>query len=353
MENDLESFVKNFNLDFEKLIREKITNSTNFSNTEYYNNAVNQVSHIAEPGKRVRPYITNLTFTTLHQNGIVQNVTRTPISHLLNGIELFHLFALIHDDLCDRAQTRRGIDCINTYLVKNYKLPKHEADSLTMLIGDLVLTWATEEIVLNNTTEVSRTYFQMVKELVYGESIDVAQAVLPAVDSSEMLSKTSFKSAKYTFQHPLTLAFSYSGIMPNQEILDGIHEIGMAFQIQDDYLDLTRLESETGKPEMNDLQEGQQTFFTDYLYHHSSDKYRIWLDQHRGQKLDQTQIDAARELFASSGALAAGKAEFEERYRHGLAMLLAGYEKILPVNSPKNSFKEWRDLVDILSSRNK
>ena len=350
MNQHLASFVHDFNSKFQALIKDKISNSTEFSSTDYYNQAVAQTEKLALSGKRIRPYITNLTLLTIESTLSQDQGIAKPIENLLFGIELFHLFALIHDDICDQAKTRRGVDCINTFLINNYSFPKHEADSLAMLIGDLVLTWSTEEVTLYNSKSVQQTYFQMIRELVYGESIDVAQAVLPAVSDKEVLVKTSYKSAKYTFQHPLMLGFAFHGSDPNKLVVEGIHEIGMAFQIQDDYLDITRLQAETGKPEMNDLQEGQQTFFSNYLLQHEQILYRDWLNNNRGQELDPKQIVNARQIFAESGALSAGKIEFESRYKSGLQKLLNGFEQNF--DNLNNEYRShWTNLIGDLMGR--
>lgn len=348
----IDSFNSWFDPQFRKLLSTQADQAISFSNSQLYSRSVLQVLDLAANGKRIRPYIIDLTIRSLNQVAD-QHHTRDQYAGLMNGVELFHLFALIHDDICDRAEHRRGVECINTVIAKEFGISKSESDSLAMLVGDLVFMWANQSISINNSLAVQNRYYQMIRELVYGEFIDVAQAVLPKVSSEQIADKTSYKSARYTFVQPAAMAFDFCGLEFGAGIETALHNIGLAFQIQDDYLDISSESSKFGKPLMQDLQEGQQTVFTDYLYSHSDEKYVTWITEHRGKLLNDDDVKRARQVFNESGALDYGRDTYLNLYHQGRNQIIDLFNSSFKNSLNDELENEWSLLISALETRSK
>lgn len=82
--------------------------------------------------------------------------------------------------------------------------------------------------------------------------------------------------------------------------------MGMAFQMRDDYLDITF--GDKTKSAFSDIQEGQQTYFTNYIFDKGSEEDKALLKSCMSKKLNDTQIKELQAMFEKSGAIAFGKA---------------------------------------------
>jgi geranylgeranyl pyrophosphate synthase len=98
--------------------------------------------------------------------------------------------------------------------------------------------------------------------------------------------------------------------------------MGMAFQMRDDYLDI--IGGDTTKNIFRDVQEGQQTYFTNYIFEKGTDKQQALLKSCMGKELDEKQIKELQYMFKSSGALNFGKEQilnYSQKARKVLAQL--------------------------------
>tara|TARA_B100000678_G_C18182941_1_gene491958 strand:+ start:370 stop:1392 length:1023 start_codon:yes stop_codon:yes gene_type:complete len=338
---DLQVFTEWFKPEFDSYLSDLIDLSISMSRSDTYQTAIVQVATLASGGKSIRPYLIDLT---IRQYG--NEINKNDYKKLLFAMELFHLFALIHDDVFDKADVRRGIDCIHTVMEQS-GFSRHIANSLAILIGDIVLSYADRSIAAINNQYVTNQYYKMVDELVYGEFLDVAMVEQSSVSKQLINDKTDFKSARYTFVQPVLLGLSY--LKTNQpEIILPLQKIGIAFQIQDDYLDIVSDELVTGKPGMQDLQEGQQTFFTNYLVEHQTKYYRDWVRENRGKQLSEQEKIMAKKIFTDSGAISAGKKYYEDLYTTGLNE----FERAIS-QSENVILSAWSELIAALITRTK
>ncbi len=272
----------------------------------------NIVAHTARlathDGKRVRPYMAYL--------GYISSGGRDEkkILDALVGIELFHVFALIHDDIIDGAQIRHGLPTVHAHIEKLLSSSPHAKQKgywQALLAGDLAYTWAHEALLSNvppHTGErVRRLFYAMIEEVIMGQMIDVAITNRLACSARAIEEKNLLKTARYTFVHPLKIGSALSG---KQADLDPFFEsfgahIGTAFQVQDDLLDIIGDPKKTGKPVLGDVAEGQHTHFSQHVFTKGAKEEGAALARCFGKKVtDQKNI---RRLFETSGALAAGR----------------------------------------------
>src|SRR3989339_901606 len=194
---------------------------------------------INNDGKRLRPAIFYYTFLSYAS----QNSTK--VLKLSFIFELFHSFALIHDDIIDNSDLRRGKPTVH----KKYNL------SMAILAGDLALMLADElfsqEI---NKPKIVDLYNEFKQELLIGEYLDTVK-----IDDVNKIME--FKTARYSFVKPAIIALSLAQVDKNEverweEIL---RKAGILFQIKDDFDGTFADEKSLGKPIDSDIKEGKST----------------------------------------------------------------------------------------------
>lgn len=229
-------------------------------------------------GDRFRPFmvwlgaqsvqIQNLKLPASPAGEKVQNESGNELIKLMCSVEILHSFALIHDDIIDRAETRRGG-------------PTIKPDEKAILAGDLCFVFADE--LLNGLGGPVKKQFDILREeVIAGEWLDVfytmqRQLLLKEQNYHELLMKIyRYKTVSYTIAQPFFMGVYYAGAEKSVElkkIKEILVKIGIAFQMKDDYLDLFG-DRRFGKKIGGDLKEGKLTVFHAKLMEkHVSKKY--------------------------------------------------------------------------------
>jgi geranylgeranyl diphosphate synthase type I len=200
-----------------------------------------------------------------------------PITVAAASLELFQAAALIHDDLMDGSDSRRGMPAVHRRFAGLHLGEGRRGDgerfglSGAVLAGDMCLVW-TDELFADSGLPVERLtaarplFNRMRTELLGGQYLDVLGQTAPdgdagadGVDRARHVIR--FKSAKYTVEHPLligaTLAGADAGLLATYSAF-GL-PLGEAFQLRDDVLGVFGDPEETGKPAGDDLREGKRT----------------------------------------------------------------------------------------------
>lgn len=209
-------------------------------------------------GDRLRPYCCWLGY----QAG--QGVSMTAIMPALIALEIHHSFALIHDDIMDEAEMRRGGLTIHAHFTQN--LRKHTlAKSLAMLAGDYCSVWADKAFDDVNSPyvfEAKKLYYQMREELIAGQLLDIVETKTPSL--KEIYAMYRMKSGNYTIQKPLLIGLALAEHKPTHIVLTKTlseygERLGLAFQLKDDLLGIFGEVGKTGKPNDNDIKNGKWT----------------------------------------------------------------------------------------------
>lgn len=204
-------------------------------------------------GKRFRPYMVYVRYTLSWWEDI-DYIVSVWLIH-----ELIHIFALIHDDICDNWVMRHNIPCYHSELGVRYQ-NEHIWLSQAMLVGDLVYTRAMQEAAqLLSWKEAHNLVFSMLNEVVIGQIVDVHFSTPQDQERSkkEIANKDHLKSGQYTFQKPMMVWSSLAWVKDLSAIEDLWKKIWIAFQMRDDLLD--RVPNKEGKTKMSDIQEWNQT----------------------------------------------------------------------------------------------
>lgn len=213
-------------------------------------------------GKRLRPAFTFWAF----EGAGGQRDDRRVIDAALS-VELLHTFALIHDDVMDRADTRRSVDTIHvTYARRHEALglrgdPVHYGDSVAILMGDLAFAHAAQ-LISHLPTDVSNLFFTMCADLMVGQYLDIDAAAQGATEGRYVADQiVELKTARYTVVNPLIMGATLAGRAHDlaEPLTAYGRPVGHAFQLRDDLLGAFGDPTVTGKPVGDDLAQGKVT----------------------------------------------------------------------------------------------
>ncbi len=283
-------------------------------------------------GKRLRPALVYYTYRAC--GGEADG----DVLPLALATELLHTYLLIHDDIMDHAEIRRGLPAAHVRFREAHREHGLHGDaedfgrSVAILLGDLAQAWAVELAALSSTgrgsaaRDLSRSFAAMCQEVIGGQYLELLVAQRRAATEEELLRVLRLKSGRYTAERPIQLGALLAGAP--QETLAGLSRygaaVGEAFQLQDDLLGMFGDPETVGKPVDADLKEGKYTF----LIHHTLDRatpaQRQALEAALGN-LEATpeQTAAARRVIAETGARDAVKAMTAERLRSARSALAA------------------------------
>ncbi len=193
-------------------------------------------------------------------------------------VELIHAASLLHDDVIDDADTRRGVASVNAT----------DGSKIAVMLGDILYSKAFTELVAFDK-EIAQTIASSVTALSKGEMMDVAMAESFNSDEKAYLDMLYLKTATL-----IEAAAKASALLAQKDAqkyaLYG-RNLGLSFQIIDDILDITADEKTLGKPAMNDFVEGKCTLPYIYLYEslNEEDKKRLIASHAKKISADETQ----------------------------------------------------------------
>jgi geranylgeranyl diphosphate synthase type I len=232
-------------------------------------------------------------------------------------LELLHACALIHDDVMDGSDVRRGRPAVHRRFAGLHRGEQWLGDaeafgrSAAILLGDLCLIWSDEMFTTSGLPDdalrrAGATYDAMRGELMAGQYLDLLEQARGGGDVARSLRVARFKSGKYTIERPLHLG----GVLADadQETLAVYTAYGLplgeAFQLRDDVLGVFGDPQETGKPAGDDLREGKRTALVALAVRRASPGQAAVVRRLLGDPgLDDAGVAALREVIAETGAL--------------------------------------------------
>lgn len=242
-----------------------------------------------------------------------------------SALELFHAAALVHDDLIDDSDTRRGMPAVHRRFEAEHRDSGWVGDaaafgrSSAILLGDLLLCWSDElfdravELLPDrgNARAARHEFDRMRIEVTAGQYLDiVAEAAWTRVPDADALSAAErvivYKSAKYSIEAPLTIGASLGGGSMAQvaSLRTFGLPLGIAYQLRDDLLGVFGDSEVTGKPAGDDLLEGKRTMLIALARNAMPESSRRTLDELLGDRtLDGGQVQMLQETIRASGAI--------------------------------------------------
>ncbi|MEM3852233.1 MAG: polyprenyl synthetase family protein [Methanomassiliicoccales archaeon] len=273
-------------------------------------------------GKRLRPLIAFLAADAISGAG----EATVPFGA---GLELIHNFTLVHDDIMDHADMRRGITSVH----KKFDMPT------AILAGDALFALAFEEIcrlkvddvllrIILNDTAVA------VREVAEGQQMDMEFEKRDDVGINEYLTMVGKKTARLYFAAARIGAIIARGSIEQIRAMGECgHLMGIGFQIWDDVLDLEGDEEKTGKPFGGDLREGKRTLMIVHaLGSLKGEDKKDLLSVLGNQKASRRMLQDSIELLHNCGSISYAKnfaLEYMREAREKLSLLPDGEAKDL------------------------
>lgn len=225
-------------------------------------------------GKRFRARCALLGYAT------VNTTVPDHMFDIASALEVFHAAALVHDDIMDNSDTRRGSPSVHKLFEQLHDDSRWHGQAVpfgtssALLLGDLLLAFSDELFAHGIAAEpnlaarvASRTEFNRMRlEVTAGQYLDIAEeAAWPVIDKQDSLLRAQkvviYKSAKYSIEAPLVIGAALAGA--SESHLTSLRNIGVplgiAFQLRDDMLGVFGDPAVTGKPAGDDLREVKRT----------------------------------------------------------------------------------------------
>lgn len=274
--------------------------------------------NLASGGKRLRPAYAYWGYVA----ATGQTEVPAALWPAISAIELLHVGVLVHDDVLDDADTRRGRPAAHRQFEAWHLRSGGQGDSaefgraMAVLLGDQLLVWSGE---LAETSGLDAEAWRRARgfwhaartEVNSGQVLDVCAQFrvgsAPGASAEQLATQVlEEKTARYTVQRPLQ--FGAAAGAASAEVLDALGRYGLAlgraFQLRDDLLGVFADESETGKPTAGDLREGKRTVLMARVLDAVRPADRVQLEQLLGTAgLTAAQVDDARKLIQASGVV--------------------------------------------------
>jgi geranylgeranyl diphosphate synthase type I len=250
------------------------------------------------------------------------------------ALELFQACALIHDDVMDGSDTRRGQPAVHRRFASLHRTEAGTGDPeasarggdparrpVPVVVGRDAATCGLPAELLRDG---HRVFDEMRTELMGGQYLDLLEQARGGGSVERALRVARYKSAKYTIEKPLHLGAVLAGA--EQAVLDGYSGYGLplgeAFQLRDDVLGVFGDPAETGKPAGDDLREGKRTALVALALESASPAQAAAVRRHLGDPhLSEDGVAVLRDVICDTGALTRVEAMVEELMADALTAL--------------------------------
>lgn len=260
------------------------------------------------PGKRLRPAL-----VAIGNMAAGCSIDRQVLL-LSVAVELFHDFALIHDDIMDKADTRRGLATVHK-LAEEYAQNSHFGLSSAILAGDLAFSlsgtafWEALSYSHAEFKAVPEIFLKLRKEVILGQQIDLELGTKEGIPTEdEVLKVAEWKTANYSVIRPLELGYAFAKERQGLKYADPSfiklfgHLFGIAFQIHDDIEGVFGDTKESGKPVGMDIKEGKAGLFIPVAFEHSQNKTKF-TSIFKNENASENDIDWLKNEIVKTGAL--------------------------------------------------
>ncbi|HUF31659.1 MAG TPA: polyprenyl synthetase family protein [Acidimicrobiales bacterium] len=228
------------------------------------------------------------------------------------ALELLHAFALVHDDVMDGSDLRRGRPAAHRTFIGRHESAtwKGEArrfgEGVAILIGDLAFVYA--DLLMVDVPRAAReVYDELRVELNIGQYLDILGTARGRVDLAGARRIATYKSGKYTVERPLHIGAALAGRLDDLEVPLSAYglPLGEAFQLRDDVLGAFGDAGDMGKPVGDDLREGKPTPLLALAVDGADRAQARLLDRVGETDLTDDEVADLQEVLVATGARAA------------------------------------------------
>ncbi len=274
---------------------------------------------LKKTGKQIRPLLTLLSAKSI--GTINENTYRCAIS-----MEMLHTASLIHDDVVDESNERRGQESVNAKW----------NNKISILVGDYLLSQSLAIANMTESTKILAKITNLGKELSEGELLQISNVKEVNCKEEKYIDVIRKKTAALFETCTYTGAISAGANKEQAEILRKFGEIyGICFQIKDDIFDYISTEKEIGKPVGNDIREGKITLPLLYALNVSNDR-NVFLEIIKNKNFTKENVEKLINFAIENKGIEYAKQKMEEYKEKGFQLLK---------NIEKNEIKKSLELI--------
>lgn len=254
-------------------------------------------------GKRIRPIL----------NLLGCGVCGAPLEKALPSalaVELLHNFTLIHDDIMDQAESRRGLSSIHI----KWDVPTAILSGDSMFVQSFFQLHRLDKSI--DFKWIHQVFTDAVNRVCEGQALDMEFEGRRDVSVEEYLRMISGKTSALTSASLQMGGISAGASKEKVALLGKIgHSLGVAFQIQDDLLDLTADAEKFGKKSAGDIYEGKKTFLMVHTLERCTTDEKHWLhDVLKNRPLSDKIVESVKALFEKYGVVEIAKEQMDAYY---------------------------------------
>lgn len=317
-------------LQYKKRVDEILSGSVKLQKPETLYNPIKYI--LSGGGKRIRPMM--VIFACEAAGGKIDDALNASVA-----MEMLHNFTLVHDDIMDNADTRRGHETVH----------KKWNENVAILTGDQLIGLAYSYLLKTKSPrfrEIVKSFTEGIIEVCEGQSFDKEFEERKDVSLDEYLMMIRKKTAKMLETSAVIGALIGNG---SEEQINNIRNyaanIGLAFQIQDDLLDINAVEREFGKKIGGDLVEGKKTYLllrATEVVKDEKDKLKILnIINNNGLKSDDTdKISEIKNIYEKYSVIESAQKEIEHYTK-----LADNYLNTLPGGEYKERLKWFSEML--------
>jgi len=265
-------------------------------------------------GKRLRASLTFYAFKCFSKQKPDRKIIRASVV-----MELVQSFLLIHDDIIDRDSLRRGGSTIhkifeeigekNFHFDKNLEERKHFGRAMAILAGDIcaslanILLFETE---IKNKSEIIYEINKVIRDTNFGQVIDLRNGYSDKFTKNTALKIYKLKTANYSIEIPIKIGAILAGASKKEliKIKEYAEPLGIAYNIQDDLLELFGKNKKFGKPMGSDLKEGKKTLIVLKTLEKATKEEIVFIKEKLGDaKMTNKDIEKIKRIMVKTGSL--------------------------------------------------
>lgn len=280
----------------------------------------------ARKGKFMRPI---LVLLVAKANGGAND----QVYSLASSVELLHQGSLIHDDVVDESELRRGKPSVNSAF----------DNRMAVLLGDFIVSQALQQVIATGRAECIGEVSRLIGTLSEGEIIQIGALDSPVLSEDVYFDIISRKTA-YLFSISARMSAMLSGASKDRiDAFDQFaYKAGLCFQIMDDILDYHD-QNETGKACGNDLKEGKFTLPSIYALNHSDRDWSAEIKAVRSLTASPEVIAEISEYSISNGGIDYAISRMKSLKAEALA--------VLPSDMSESLYDAYKSFLDLITDR--
>ncbi|MDO4908742.1 MAG: polyprenyl synthetase family protein [Corynebacterium sp.] len=282
------------------------------------------VDFTLDGGKRMRPLFAWTGYETAGVSASAEE--REAVVKAVSALELIQSCALVHDDIIDASDSRRGNPTVHRRVEAFYgDAPKAArlGNDVGILLGDMALAWADDMFYESGVSPEAlkrawQPWREMRTEVIGGQILDIDNET-KSCDIDAAMQVMRYKTAAYTVERPLHIGAALAGA--SEDIISALRtygeSVGKAFQLRDDLLGVFGDPAITGKPAGDDLREGKRTVLLAFAAEELGSDAEL-VEKYLGKA---EYVETLRDLISSTKAEARCEELIENLRDEGLAAI--------------------------------